>query len=348
MQVKPSKTYSKMDYALCFKRIRTLLGFTQEDMAEIFQCGSHKISRIENGRTGITLEDLRILTLIGVDPRRFLQEPDDYPADLQDLYSQSVAYYEAGELQEVLTLNPRQILDATRRYPNPYDEQAHGEALELTREVGDEKSNNQEQQKSNNRDIGYHYSRQQATESLVAESASAYSARPIKPLLITVKHDNTEEIALIPMSVSAGYARDAVDLTDDDLIPKGVSLPGLRDVTYRAFQVQGDSMESTLRHSDIVVASYVEDLYNTRKQEVMVVVTHDDVHVKRITRHEDHFVMVSDNDYYEPVRLEYGDIKELWRVERVITGYAGTPPERHWKDIAMTLRTAFDASQRDR
>ena len=86
-------------------------------------------------------------------------------------------------------------------------------------------------------------------------------------------------------------------------------------------------MEPTLFEGDKVVCSYLEPtLWETSLKDnyVYVIVTRGDVVVKRVTnfiKEEKQIELISDNNFYEPHRINLGDIREIWYVRAKISPF---------------------------
>jgi phage repressor protein C with HTH and peptisase S24 domain len=161
-----------------------------------------------------------------------------------------------------------------------------------------------------------------------------------KVLTITVDREGNDNTELVPVQAQAGYGvqhNEAVYLRD---LPK-YRIPGFEHGNYRAFEVAGDSMEPTLNHRDIVVASYVDNWRLLEPGDVYVVVTAESVMLKRIRERiiaGDMTVMLhSDNHHRKPYPMDVADIAQLWRVRGYISTYLPSTPdvtvERLWEVI---------------
>ncbi|MCB0678373.1 MAG: S24 family peptidase, partial [Saprospiraceae bacterium] len=101
--------------------------------------------------------------------------------------------------------------------------------------------------------------------------------------------------------------------------------------THRSFDVAGDSMEPTLFEGDKVVCSYLEPTLwesSLKDNYVYVVVTRGDVVVKRIfnlIREERTLELRSDNDFYQPFRIDLNEIREIWYVRAKISPFLPSP-----------------------
>jgi repressor LexA len=173
-----------------------------------------------------------------------------------------------------------------------------------------------------------------------ATKQSAPTTSKDKVLTITVDREGNDNTELVPVQAQAGYGvqhNEAVYLRD---LPK-YRIPGFEHGNYRAFEVAGDSMEPTLNHRDIVVASYVDNWRLLEPGDVYVVVTAESVMLKRIRERiiaGDMTVMLhSDNYHRKPYPMDVADIAQLWRVRGYISTYLPSTPdvtvERLWEVI---------------
>jgi repressor LexA len=177
-----------------------------------------------------------------------------------------------------------------------------------------------------------------ASNSAVAGRLPAVNSGQV--LTITVDREGNDNTELVPVQAQAGYGlqhNEAVFLQD---LPK-YRIPGFERGNFRAFEVAGDSMEPTLNHRDIVVASYVDNWRLLEPGDIYVVVTAESVMLKRIreriTKQDMTVMLHSDNHHRKPYPMDVVDISELWRVRGYISTYLPSAPdvtvERLWEVI---------------
>ncbi len=131
-------------------------------------------------------------------------------------------------------------------------------------------------------------------------------------------------VPLVPIKAQAGYARSFAStdyLNKLDLYP---ILPDIdpRGAIWRYFEIQGDSMESTLFERDYILVSQVphEDWQDIRNGQVYVIVTGDEVLVKKVhLKDKDHWLLKSSNKRYKDRLIPVQDIKEVWYYRRRVT-----------------------------
>jgi phage repressor protein C with HTH and peptisase S24 domain len=149
-------------------------------------------------------------------------------------------------------------------------------------------------------------------------------------LMITVDRTGKENTLLVPMTAQAGYRHSYNEEAYlKDMVP--YHLPGFGDGTMRAFEVAGDSMAPTYKHRDIVVCSYVERWDLLRPDESYVLVTSENVLLKRlvapITDRHGQVELHSDNSgQYGVYQLPVADLLELWMVRGFISNNAPGRP----------------------
>lgn len=152
--------------------------------------------------------------------------------------------------------------------------------------------------------------------------------------VLTVVNDSREDerIVHVPIPAQAGYAGELSNPGFIQNLP-AFTLPDYKYKvgTHRSFDVSGDSMEPTLFEGDKVVCSFQEPTLweNTLKDNyVYVIVTRGDVVVKRIRnliKEDRQLELISDNNFYEPYRVNLGDIREIWYVRLRMSPFLPSP-----------------------
>jgi len=138
----------------------------------------------------------------------------------------------------------------------------------------------------------------------------------LKVLAISVDKDNRSNIELVDAKAEAGYTGAFDDPSYIKQLPR-LYLPQLKEGTYRAFEIRGDSM-LPLNAGDIVICSYVENLSDLKDSMTCVLVTQSEgIVYKRIINNQKRKVLLlqSDNDIYQPYELTYSEISEIWKYE---------------------------------
>jgi len=140
-------------------------------------------------------------------------------------------------------------------------------------------------------------------------------------LSITVDNEDRENIELVPVKASAGYLNGYADPEFISDLPK-FHLPILKQGTYRAFEIKGDSM-LPLQPGSIIVGEYVENWSDVKQGETYVFITKTDgVVYKRAGnkfKESKPIKLISDNAVYEPYNVEAQDIIEVWKAKAYIS-----------------------------
>ena len=157
-------------------------------------------------------------------------------------------------------------------------------------------------------------------------------ASGLRVLTVTVDKNGEENTVLFPREAQAGYPtrmNDEVYL--QDMTP--YHIPGFEGGTYRAFEVDGLSMSPTFGNRDIVVCSFVERWHLLKPWECYVVVTQENLLLKRIsdviTDRRSTVELFSDNPGYDPYRLPVSDLVQLWQVRGFLSTAVPPRPDRH-------------------
>jgi transcriptional regulator with XRE-family HTH domain len=134
-------------------------------------------------------------------------------------------------------------------------------------------------------------------------------------LAITVDQHNKENVELVTQKASAGYLSGYQDPEYVKDLPK-ISMPVLpKNRTYRAFEIQGESM-LPVQPGSIIFGEYVEDPASIKNGKLYVLVTRNDgIVFKRIFNFADEqgkLLLVSDNRSYEPYSIKAEDVLEVW------------------------------------
>jgi transcriptional regulator with XRE-family HTH domain len=134
-------------------------------------------------------------------------------------------------------------------------------------------------------------------------------------LAITVDANNRENVELVTQKASAGYLAGYEDPQFVKELPK-ISIPVLpRNKTYRAFEIQGDSM-LPVQPGSIIFGEYVENTTSIKNGKLYILVTaNDGIVFKRVFNFADDegkLLLVSDNRLYSPYAVNASDVLEIW------------------------------------
>ena len=136
----------------------------------------------------------------------------------------------------------------------------------------------------------------------------------MKVLAITVDEENEGNIELVDTKAEAGYLDSYHNPEYIKELPR-IKFPNIPSGTFRAFEIQGDSM-LPVEPGSVVIASYVESLDEVKEDKTYIVISKSEGLVyKRIRKDdkENKLVLVSDNDLYLPYELAFQDVDEIWQ-----------------------------------
>ncbi|MDP5100084.1 MAG: LexA family transcriptional regulator [Nonlabens sp.] len=142
------------------------------------------------------------------------------------------------------------------------------------------------------------------------------------PKVITIGTNDRENMIMVPIKASAGYAGNVQD-TDwyNELPAFNIPLPEYKEGSFRAFQVRGDSMLPVLLPNEWVMGKAVESVRQANDSRIHVIVTSDTVVVKKLRKSEspDQVNLISLNREYPLIEQPVSEIRELWEVNSKIS-----------------------------
>lgn len=154
-----------------------------------------------------------------------------------------------------------------------------------------------------------------------ASSSAVNYKRGKEVLVVTVDNTQKDNIEFVPQKAAAGYLNGYADTEYVKELPH-FSLPILKQGTYRAFEISGDSMLPLLPGT-IVIGEYVEDLKNLKNGKTYVLVTQrEGIVYKRVFNYLDEngtLFLVSDNRQYAPFQLHGSEVIEAWIAKAYIS-----------------------------
>ncbi|MFZ6663129.1 XRE family transcriptional regulator [Peijinzhouia sedimentorum] len=164
----------------------------------------------------------------------------------------------------------------------------------------------------------------------------------VKVLSITVDKQDRENIELVPQKAAAGYLNGYADPEYLEDLPK-FQIPTLNGTgTYRAFEINGDSM-LPLQSGTIVVGKYVEQWQDVKSGKTYVLITKDEgVVYKRVFNYgaeNGKLFLVSDNQSYTPYDVKLEDIMEIWEAKVFIS--SSFPEPESEKEISLEKLTGI-------
>ena len=140
--------------------------------------------------------------------------------------------------------------------------------------------------------------------------------RSLMPKVIVLEEEDGEKerIPLVPVKAQAGYLQGYDDPKFIRKLPM-YNLPGMRNGTFRMFQVEGLSMYPTLQSGSYVVGQFVEDWQHISNNRIYVVVSTEGVIVKRVLNKIEKYGSLyckSDNRVFPHINVRLNDVKEIW------------------------------------
>lgn len=164
----------------------------------------------------------------------------------------------------------------------------------------------------------------------------------LKVLSITVDQEDRENIELVPQKAAAGYLNGFADPEYVAELPKFrlPTLPG--NATYRAFEIQGDSM-LPLASGTIVIGKYIEHISDIKNGKTYVLISsREGVVYKRVFNYIEEkgkLFLVSDNKAYSAYEVDPAEVEEIWEAQAYISIDFPDPGEPN--DLTLEKLTAM-------
>ncbi len=182
------------------------------------------------------------------------------------------------------------------------------------------------------------------------EAGQGYGVREKSqmPQVVVVDPQGKENVVLVSARARAGYLSGYGDAEYMEKLPS-YRLPGLNNGTFRAFEVQGASMEPMLYEKDIAVCRWVEHLAEIKKEQLCVLVTNTEgIAIKRALSgflSGGRLILGSENPAYPPIVVDHAEILEIWQpVAYLSTRFRPqTPMETRLSELESRLIRLEDA-----
>lgn len=165
-------------------------------------------------------------------------------------------------------------------------------------------------------------------------SQNTSNQNDLKVFTTTVDNTGNESIVLVPERAEAGYlksfAHEGLMVDFLKTLPV-ISLPGseFHNGSFRAFEINGHSMEPTFFVRDIVICRFIEGVEYVRNKEVYVIITKNEgIIIKRAVKKDNNLELHSDNDEFDPYLMSFSEIHEIWKFEARISKFAPMPRKR--------------------
>ena len=144
----------------------------------------------------------------------------------------------------------------------------------------------------------------------------------LRVLSITVSDEGEDQVQWVAHKAAAGYLSGYADTDYLQELPR-FRLPNLpKGNTYRAFELNGDSM-LPLQSGTIVVGKYVEDWKSIKNGGTHILLTSNDgIVYKRVFNYVEEsqkLYLVSDNRSYAPYEIPIDQVLEIWSAQAFIS-----------------------------
>ena len=151
----------------------------------------------------------------------------------------------------------------------------------------------------------------------------------LRILSISVDPNDNENIELVPVKASAGYLNGFADPEYIKELPKfQLPLPALKQGTFRAFEIVGDSM-LPIQPGSLVIGEYMDNWNDVKTGETYVIVSKTEgvVYKRAGNRFKENkeLKLISDNKMYDPYTVAAEDILEIWKVKAYISSTLPDP-----------------------
>lgn len=148
------------------------------------------------------------------------------------------------------------------------------------------------------------------------------SGAQLRVLSVTVSDADDDQVQWVPQKAAAGYLNGYADTDYLQELPR-FKLPNLpRGGTYRAFELNGDSM-LPLQSGTIVVGKYIEDWRDIKNGDTYILLTDKEgIVYKRVFNYVEEsqkLYLVSDNRSYTPYEISIDQVLEVWSAQAFIS-----------------------------
>lgn len=169
----------------------------------------------------------------------------------------------------------------------------------------------------------------------------------LRVLSISVDQNDNENIELVPVKASAGYLNGFSDPQYVKDLPKfQLPLPALRQGTFRAFEIMGDSM-LPIQPGSIIIGEYMDNWNDVKTGETYIIISKNEgvVYKRAGNRFKENkeLKLISDNTIYDPYSVAADDILEIWKAKAYIST---TLPEPTAEPTIETLSSMMAQMQK--
>jgi len=151
----------------------------------------------------------------------------------------------------------------------------------------------------------------------------------LRILSISVDASDNENIEMVPVKASAGYLNGFSDPQYIKDLPKfQLPLPSLKQGTFRAFEITGDSM-LPIQPGSVIIGEYMDNWNDVKTGETYIVISKNEgvVYKRAGNRFKENkeLKLISDNKVYDPYMVAADDILEIWRAKAYISSTLPDP-----------------------
>jgi len=170
----------------------------------------------------------------------------------------------------------------------------------------------------------------------------------LRILSISVDQHDHENIELVPVKASAGYLNGFADPQYIQNLPKfQLPLPALRQGTYRAFEIMGDSM-LPIQPGSVIIGEYMDNWNDVKQGETYVIISKNEgvVYKRAGNRFKENreLKLISDNKVYDPYAIDADDILEIWKAKAYISTSLPEPTPEPTIETLSTMMAQMQKS----
>ena len=170
----------------------------------------------------------------------------------------------------------------------------------------------------------------------------------LRVLSISVDKDDNENIELVPVKASAGYLNGFSDPEYIRELPKfQLPLPSLKQGTFRAFEITGDSM-LPIQPGSIIVGEYLDNWNDVKTGETYVIISRNEgvVYKRAGNRFKENkeLKLISDNKVYDPYQIAAEDILEIWKAKAYFSSSLPDPTPEPTIETLSTMMAQMQKS----
>jgi len=151
----------------------------------------------------------------------------------------------------------------------------------------------------------------------------------LRILSISVDTNDNENIEMVPVKASAGYLNGFSDPQYIKDLPKfQLPLPSLKQGTFRAFEITGDSM-LPIQPGSVIIGEYMDNWNEVKTGETYIIISKNEgvVYKRAGNRFKENkeLKLISDNKVYDPYMVPADDILEIWKAKAYISSTLPDP-----------------------